>query len=414
MLKHKHTVILCAAVLLAVLFAVPASAQAITVDPTTEFCFSAEDFIDADSADGIFLTSMPRSSVATVSHGTRVLRSGDAIPINTLNQLKMNTHCITAQNTSIGYFTVKDGEVSAIKELKLSILPKKNEPPVTENGTLETYRNIANTGTLPVSDPENGPMTFDIVEQPKRGTVELHEDGAYTYTPNENKVGKDRFTFTATDDAGNTSEEGEIIIEIKKPTDKQTYADMADDKDAFNAMWLKEQGLFTGTKVGGNLCFEPEKTVSRGEFLVMAMGVVNAKADDSLMTTGFADEDDTPGWLQPYIVSALADGMISGTRGEDGIRFMPQADLTKAEAAVMLQNILQLPTSTSQAVGAFDQEGAIPAWASEAAAALSASGISLEVTVENESLTRRDAARVLYQVSRILETETTPTFYWVQ
>lgn len=411
MLKLKHTVIL---IVLAALFAVPASAQAITVDPTAEFCFSAEDFVDAETVDGIFLTSLPRTSVATISYGTRALRSGDAIPTHALNELTMNTHCITAQNTAVRYYTVTDGEVSAIKELKLSILPKKNEPPVVENGTLETYRNIANTGTLPVSDPENGTMTFTVVEQPKRGTVELHEDGTYTYTPNENKVGKDRFTFTVTDDAGNTSEEGEIIIQIKKPTDKQTYADMAEDTDAFNAMWLKEQGLFTGTEVGGNLCFEPEKTVSRGEFLVMAMGVVNAKADDGLMTTGFADEADTPGWLQPYIVSALADGMISGTRSEDGVRFMPQADLTKAEAAVMLQNMLRLPTSASQPVSAFDQTGVIPAWASEATAALSASGVHLEMTAENECLTRRDAANILYQVSRILEAETAPTFYWVQ
>lgn len=414
MLKLKHTVILCAAILLAAFLAAPASAQAITVDPTAEFCFSAEDFVDTETVDGIFLTSLPRTSVATVSYGDRILRSGDAIPTHALNELTMNTHCITAQNTAVRYYTVKDGEVSAIKELKLSILPRKNEPPVVENGTLETYRNIANTGTLTASDPENGTMTFTVVEQPKRGTVELHEDGTYTYTPNENKVGKDRFTFTATDNAGNTSQEGEILIQIKKPTDTQTYADMEKDTDAFNAMWLKEQGLFTGSEVGGNLCFEPEKAVSRGEFLVMAMGVVNAKADDSLMTTGFADEADTPEWLQPYIVSALADGMISGTRSDDGVRFMPQADLTKAEAAVMLQNMLRLPASASQPVAAFDQTDVIPAWASEAAAALSASGIHLEMATESECLSRRDAANILYQVSRILETKAAPTFYWVQ
>ena len=403
MLKYKHTVIFCIVALLAALFVLPVSAQAITVDPTAEFCFSAEDFVDTDTVDGIFLTSLPRTSVATVSYGSRVLRSGDAIPTQALNELTMNTHCITAQNTAVRYYTVTDGEVSAVKELKLSILPPKNEPPTAANGTLETYRNIANNGTLPVSDPENGAMTFTVVEQPKRGTVELHEDGTYTYTPNENKVGKDRFTFTATDNAGNTSEEGEILIQIKKPTDSHTCADMEKNAAAFHAMWLKEQGLFTGSKVGGNLCFEPDKNVSRGEFLVMAMGVVKAKADDGLMTTGFADEADTPGWLQPYIVSALADGMISGTRSEDGVRFMPQANLTKAEAAVMLQNILRLP---------FDQTGVIPAWASEAASALSASGISLDMTSEN--LTRQDAADILYQVSKILETDAAPTFYWVQ
>lgn len=411
MYKHKHTLVVL--LLLAALLTTGASAKAITVNSTDRFCFSGEDFTSADTDEGIFLTSLPKASVATVYHGDRILRAGDALPVSALGQLTMTTHCVTAKDTAIGYYTVSNGMVSGMKELKLSILPKKNDPPTVENGTLETYRNIANSGTLQVTDPENGKMTFSIVTQPKRGTVELHEDGTYTYTPFENKVGKDSFTFTATDEAGNTSEEGKITIEIKKPTDKQVYADMAGDDDAFTAMWLKDQGLFTGSKVGGNLCFEPEKAVSRGEFLVMAMNVVEAEAKSSAMTTGFADEADTPEWLQPYIVSALADGMISGTQSEDGICFLPQAELTRAEATVMLQNMLQLPVSNVQSVAAFE-EAPMPVWAKDAVSALSAAGIRLDMTDAEAAMTRRDAARVLYQVSQLMEAENAPNFYWVQ
>lgn len=410
---RKH-ILLPAVLLLAVFFTTGVSAKNLTVDPTAEFCFSAEDFTTAETDEGIFLTSLPGASVATVFHGDRILRPGDALPLTTLNQLTLATHCVTAKDTAIGYYTVANGTVSGMKELKLSILPRKNDPPVAENGTLETYRNIANTGTLPVSDPENDPMTFTIVTQPKRGTVELGEDGTYTYTPFKNKVGKDKFTFTATDDAGNTSEPAEITIEILKPTDRQTYADLSGDKDAFTAMWLKEQGLFTGTEVGGHLCFEPRKSVSRGEFLVMAMGVVDAEADTSAMTTGFSDEEDTPDWLRPYISSALADGMISGTRTESGVSFQPEDPLTKAEAMVMLQNILHLSPAMAQPVAAFPESDVLPVWASDAANALSASGIRLDVSSEAEVMTRQDTADVLYQVSRLLEEEAVPTLYWAQ
>ena len=69
--------------LLVMLLATCASAKNITVDPTAEFCFSSEDFTTAESDQGIFLTSLPGSSVATVFHGDRVLRPGDALPLTT-------------------------------------------------------------------------------------------------------------------------------------------------------------------------------------------------------------------------------------------------------------------------------------------------------------------------------------------
>lgn len=82
-----------------------------------------------------------------------------------------------------------------------------NTAPVCEDGTLETYKNIANTGTLSATDQEDQELTYQLVKEPKRGTVELHTDGSFTYTPDKNKVGKDSFVFTATDPAGNVSNE---------------------------------------------------------------------------------------------------------------------------------------------------------------------------------------------------------------
>ena len=38
-------------------------------------------------------------------------------------------------------------------------------------------------------------------------------------------------------------------------------------------MWLRASGLFSGRELGGQACFEPNATLSRGEFLVMAMQV---------------------------------------------------------------------------------------------------------------------------------------------
>lgn len=412
-MKLKHTAALLALFVLAGSMTLPAAAQVRTVDPTAQFCFSQDDFTSA-AADGIFLTSVPQETLATVRYGSRVLKAGDALPTEALGDLTLEAKCVTAQEVTIGYCTLSDGVLSGVQELKLSILPKEDQPPTAEDGSLETYKNIAGSGTLSAADPEGKPLTYNLVKEPKRGSVELHEDGTFTYTPDKNKVGKDSFTYTVTDSGGNTSEEAKISIEIRKPTNKATYADMDGDPDAFYAMWLKEAGLFTGATVGGNLCFEPEKTVSRGEFLVMVMKLVDAQADETGLTSGFSDEAATPVWLQPYIVSALGSGMISGVSSEDGVVFRPEAALSRAEAAVMLQNVLQLPAPTAKTVFSETDAAAVPAWAADATAALSAAGISLGDTAQADAITRREVAKLLYEVSNLIAGETLETFYWAQ
>ena len=412
-MKLKHTAALLALFVLAGSMTLPAAAQVRTVDPTAQFCFSQDDFTSA-AADGIFLTSVPQETLATVRYGSRVLKAGDALPTEALGDLTLEAKCVTAQEVTIGYCTLSDGVLSGVQELKLSILPKEDQPPTAEDGSLETYKNIAGSGTLSAADPEGKPLTYNLVKEPKRGSVELHEDGTFTYTPDKNKVGKDSFTYTVTDSGGNTSQEAKISIEIRKPTDKATYADMDGDPDAFYAMWLKEAGLFTGATVGGNLCFEPEKTVSRGEFLVMVMKLVDAQADETGLTSGFSDEAATPVWLQPYIVSALGSGMISGVSSEDGVVFRPEAALSRAEAAVMLQNVLQLPAPTAKTVFSQTDADAVPAWAADATAALSAAGISLGDTAQADAITRREVSKLLYEVSNLIAGETLETFYWAQ
>lgn len=413
MKRTTHTALLLAAALtLGGALSFSASAQEITVDGSQIFPFSRSDFTAAEADDGIFLTSLPSRALATVYYGDRALCPGDALPAAALDQLTLEATCVTEQDVTIGYCTVSGGTISGARELTLSILPKKDQPPTAEDGSLETYKNIANTGTLQASDPEGKTLTYQIVQQPKRGTVELQADGTFTYTPNQNKVGKDSFTYTVTDPGGNTSEPAKISIEILKPTEAMAYTDMAGDGDAFEAMWLQEAGLFTGATVGGNLCFCPDEPVSRGEFLVMVMQLVDAEADTTGLTSGFSDEAATPVWMQPYIVSALGSGMISGVSSESGVVFRPEAEMTRAEAAVLLQNVLSLPAPTTETVWAEDE--ALPVWAADAAAAVSAAGLPLDLSGQAEVITRRDAAKLLYAVSQLLEGETLETFYWVQ
>ncbi len=83
----------------------------------------------------------------------------------------------------------------------------KTETPVSENAPavrdleIRTYRGIPYQGQLEGTDPDGGELTFAIDVQPKKGTVTV-EGASFTYTPRDNALGADSFTYTAANSAG--------------------------------------------------------------------------------------------------------------------------------------------------------------------------------------------------------------------
>lgn len=390
---NKRFICRLAALSLALLIGIaPAAAAEISVAPGCTYTLSHSDFSEIEM-DGVYISSIPASGVCEIRYGTRTLRAGDVLPIDALTQLSVQPTDTAAGDGSLIYCPIADGCVGVAQEMRFSFLRGQNKAPTAYEGELETYKNIANTGKFRAEDPENDDLTYAVTKEPKRGTVEVHEDGTFTYTPKENKVGKDAFRFTATDAAGNVSNEALVSIRIVKPTDKAMYSDMAAQDGEYLAMWLKETGAYTGCRIAGNLCFSPDAPVTRGEFLVMGMQVFGAEGDDAALTAGFADEAEFPDWMQPYIVRALRSGIVSGSSTNGELYFYPTDALTRAEAAVMVQNILQLPQPESAAV--FAADSAVPSWAQSAVRSLQNAGFTLDAEAAGP-LTRLEAAKLLY------------------
>ena len=396
-MKHRYHLgrKLAALTLVLLVFASSAQALELRVSSPDGLALSAEVFSESDTLEGVYVASVPSQLDAEVSLGARTLRAGDVLDRSMLSQLLVLPAENRDASCELVYCPIEGGEVQPSRALELSILTGKNEAPVCRDVKFETYKNIANTGVLSASDPEGDTLTYQLVKEPKRGTVDITPDGSFTYTPAQNKVGKDVFTYTATDSAGNVSNVANVTVKIVKPTDKAMYQDLAGDTLAYTAMWLKDRGVYTGKRIAGNLCFEPEGTLTRGEFLVMAMKLLGAEPESARLTSGFADESKTPAWMRPYIVSAFKSGMVSGVTSPDGMVFRPSSNLTRAEAAVMLQNILDLPQSQEAAV--FSEDCAVPVWAQASVSALESAGISIPVTTSAENLTRREAAELLYE-----------------
>ena len=176
--------------------------------------------------------------------------------------------------------------------------------PIAENFSLTTYRDVAVSGTFSAVDPEGDPLTFRVTKNPARGAITFAEEGSarFTYTPYENKTGKDSFTYVAEDGEGNVSQPAVVSIKIQKPDTKVTYSDMAGNPAHKAAIALAERDIFVGEQMGETWFFRPEAPVTREEFLAMAMDVVELETLPEATMTGFADDDSISVWAKPAVI----------------------------------------------------------------------------------------------------------------
>ncbi len=82
-----------------------------------------------------------------------------------------------------------------------------NGPPVASNSSFSTAENTSYTGQLVAEDPDGDSLNYSIVSNGSRGsaTITNASTGAFTYTPGNNQVGSDSFTFKVNDGTVNSN-----------------------------------------------------------------------------------------------------------------------------------------------------------------------------------------------------------------
>ncbi len=97
----------------------------------------------------------------------------------------------------ITIIAIDPGGLTDSNSFTLTVLPV-NDPPVADSQLVSVLTNSPQPIILTAGDVENDPLTFEILEQPQKGTL----TGAppnLIYTPKANAVGTDNFTFRAND-----------------------------------------------------------------------------------------------------------------------------------------------------------------------------------------------------------------------
>ncbi len=372
-------------------FSVVGAASAAEIDSGSVYCFSREDFPGEEALAGICLTDVPETG-GTLLLGSRILLPGDILTAEQVSQMTFSPLGTESDlSVEVGYLPIYENRVAPASIMTISIRGREDKAPVAEDSSLETYRNLPNTGKLKAADPEGLALTYTVTRQPKRGNVTVAEDGSFTYTPKKNKIGIDSFTYTATDPAGKVSREATVTITILKPTDAGQYTDTTGQACRFAAEWMRHTGIFSGETVAEQTCFSPQREVTRGEFVTMLVKALDIPVDEGLTYTGCTDE--IPGWLQPYLAAAMRAGFTAGLPNQEA--FGADEVITGAEVCVMLQNALDLPWQ--QQTGA-ETASELPDWAAASVRAVQSSGFALDASAP---LTRAEAAQILYQAAQL-------------
>ena len=291
-----------------------------------------------------------------------------------------------------------------------ALFGKKDEPakpvegaPLARDIEITTYRDIPYEAQFLATDSEGDDMTYAVANEPRKGTVTI--DGAnFTYTPNSGVTGGDSFTYTATDSAGHVSQLATVTVKIEKTKSGVVYSDTEGSSAAAAAQSLAEAGIFTGAKLGDQYYFEPDRTVSRSEFLAMVLETAGQEVTEVTMT-GFCDDDVIPTWAKAYAAAGVAQGIVQGKSTVDGAAFRGEEAITFNEAATVLDRVLDLGNVDLEVWYAARET--VPSWAAQAVGNMEALNV-LQVgsfgsqSMEN-AVTRGDAAQMLTAAKTLLE-----------
>ena len=346
------------------------------------------------------MKSIPANTAGELLLGSTRVAAGQTISAENLPYM---TFCGATEEPVKATFTFTANGGSTPMICNVYLIDETNYTPTVSVASglslnVSTHKGLSAYGTLSAYDPDGDSLIYEVVSYPQNGSLRLTDRamGTYVYTPSSGYVGSDSFSYVARDKYGNYSAAATVNLKVTVSGTSVTYADM-ENSQAYNAaLTLTESGVMSGTQVGNLYYFYPEKSVTRTEFLVMAMNAVGITEVPACDATVFADDADIPESMKSYVATAYEMKYISGSLSDGKLCFLPNEEITRAQAAVILSNIVGL--CDVAVTPTFADHSEIPVWASDAIYSLNAAGImgSMDGYISPVSkITRAQTAQML-------------------
>lgn len=103
-------------------------------------------------------------------------------------------------------------------------------------------------------------------------------------------------------------------------------------------LWASANGIISGT---GNGKFQPNKDITREEFVQILYGCAGKPAVSADALEQFVDADSVSGWAKSAMCWAVQTGIMQGSQTASGMALTPKATATRAQAATLLRQFVQ-------------------------------------------------------------------------
>ena len=224
-----------------------------------------------------FVLAVPSGDSGDVSDGT----SGEATPIISGDV----SGDISGESTPVesGDSSTDSGDyIDVLKSVALDL-------------DFQTEKNTAINGNLKSSVSGDEKFVYAIVTTPSHGTVTLtnSSSGEFIYRPEENYTGSDLFTFRL--ESGDVySNIGTVSITVKAPSEPIIpfyYEDMQEHWANYSASHLAARGYVIGENIGDEYFYFPDREMTRGDFLLFILSLVENNHTAKAADIKFADDD---------------------------------------------------------------------------------------------------------------------------
>ena len=167
--------------------------------------------VDGDTLEAVLVSGPTRGSLTLNANGSFVYTPN--LNINGSDSFTYRASDGTAVSTPATTVSIN---ITAVNDRPVAV--NDNGYSVAEDGSLSVP---AATGVLNNdTDPENSPLTANLVSGTTNGTLNLSSNGAFTYSPVANFHGTDTFTYRAYDGALDSATAATVTISVTSVNDR--------------------------------------------------------------------------------------------------------------------------------------------------------------------------------------------------